>query len=219
MVTRFFQTKAIPPSLWNPCLCAAVPFYNNTYRWRSKHSSWLSVAIRIERHGEDPSQDPGRCTNNAHWGHNIILRCCRWRAILYRTNRWGKRDWRTNPWEETAIWKKRNRMGSTRGTILNEAKYKRNYKYWRKHNDVLHTRNQSKCTDTSSTRFRSCHKKTKNSKYLASHMMKCYWQQTNDLSITRRMKIVSSSKMDCSSGNTTERLVISNTTKSWYQGN
>ena len=100
-------------------LCAAVQFWNSTYRWFNKHSSWLSLAIRIESYGEDSSQNQGRCTNNAHWGHNILLRHCRSRAILFRTNRWWRRDWGTNRWEERPLSKKGNRTGSTWGTILN----------------------------------------------------------------------------------------------------
>ena len=96
-----------------------------------------------------------RCTNNAHWEHNILLRCCRWRAIFLYTDRWWRWDWRTNPWKERTISEKGNRMGSTWGTILNEAKYERIYKDWQKHYVVLHTRNQGKCTDTSRTRCRS----------------------------------------------------------------
>ena len=122
-VTQFFQTKSYSTMFVERMrLCAAVQLGNNTCHWFSNYSSWLSRAIRIEIHGEGPSQDQGRCTNNAHWGHNILLRCCRLRAILLRTSRWWRRDWRTNPWRERAISEKGNIMGSTWGTILNEAK-------------------------------------------------------------------------------------------------
>ena len=46
---------------------------------------------------------------------------------------------------------KSKKTGSTRGTILNEAKFWRIYKDWRKRYVVLHTWNQGKCTNTSRT--------------------------------------------------------------------
>ena len=143
---------------------AAVQFQNSTFRWFSQHSNWLFLQTRTESHGEDLPQNPGGCTNNAHWGHKILLRCCKWRAILLHTDRWWRRDWKTNPWRKRAITEKGNRMGSTKGTIFNEAKYQIFHKGWRKPYVVHHTRNQSKCTDTSRTRCRSSLEKVKTQK-------------------------------------------------------
>ena len=66
-VTRFFQTKAIPPSLWNAC------DYVLKFNFKIAHIA-VSVntaadflfTIRIESHGKYPSQNQGRCTNNTH---------------------------------------------------------------------------------------------------------------------------------------------------------
>ena len=127
----------------------------------SKHSSWLSLATRIESHLEDTFIDQRRCTDNAHWSYNFLLRCCIWGAIFLRTRRWWRWDWIANPWKEGAVWEKDNRMASAWGTILNEPKYKRIYKDWRKHYVVLHTRNQGKCADTSKTRCWSSLEKLK----------------------------------------------------------
>ena len=84
-------------------LCAAVQLKNNTYRCFSKHSSWFFFTIRIKSQGEDPSQDPGRCTNNTLWSHNILFRCCRWRTVFLHTNRWSRWNRRTDPTEKRTI--------------------------------------------------------------------------------------------------------------------
>ena len=149
-VTRFFQTKAIPPSLWNACDC--VLQFN--FKIAAKHSSWFPFTIRIESQGEDPSQDQGRCTNNTHWSHNILFRCYRWRTVFLHANRWSRWNRRTDPTKERAISQESRRMGSQSGTTLNEAKYQRIHKDWRKHYVVFPSWNQSKRENTSGARFR-----------------------------------------------------------------
>ena len=62
LVTRFFQTKAIPPSLWNACDYVLQRNFKIAHIAGLVESSWLSLAIRIESHGGDSSQNPGRCT-------------------------------------------------------------------------------------------------------------------------------------------------------------
>ena len=67
-VTRFFQTKAIPPSLWNAC------DYVLQFNFKIAHiagsvntaANFLSHQTRIKSYGEDPSQNQGRCANNPH---------------------------------------------------------------------------------------------------------------------------------------------------------
>ena len=82
-VPRFFQTKAIPPSLWNAC------DYVLQFNFKIAHiAGSVNTAVdffftnRIESHGSGPSQDQGRCSNNTHWSHNILLRCRRWRTVF-----------------------------------------------------------------------------------------------------------------------------------------
>ena len=136
-------------------LRAAVQFQISTYRWFSQHSSRISFQTWIESLGENLSQNPERCTNNASWGHNILLRCCWRRTILFHTGRCWRLDWRTKLWKEKAISEKADRMGSTWETILSEANYQRIHKDWRKHYVALHKRNRGNCTATSKKRCRS----------------------------------------------------------------
>ena len=66
-VTRFFQTKAIPPSLWNAC--DYVPQFN----FKIAHiacsvntaADFLS-RLELKVTQKNPSQDLGRCTDNAY---------------------------------------------------------------------------------------------------------------------------------------------------------
>ena len=75
-VTRFFQTKAIPPSLRNAC------DYVMQFNFKIAHiAGSVNIAAdflsRLELKEEDPSQNPGGCTNNTHRGVDIFLGCCR----------------------------------------------------------------------------------------------------------------------------------------------
>ena len=68
-VTRFYQTKAIPPSSWKACNCVLQFSFEIAYFAGSVNTAadFLSqLELKIESHREDPSQNPGRCTNNAH---------------------------------------------------------------------------------------------------------------------------------------------------------
>ena len=104
-------------------LRAAVQLQKITYRWFSKHSSWFLFTIRVESHGEDPSQDEGRCTNNTLWSRNILFRCRRRRTVFLHTTRWSRWNRRTDPTKKKTISWKSRRMGSQPRTILLEAKY------------------------------------------------------------------------------------------------
>ena len=66
-ITRFFQTKAISPSSWNAC------DYVLQFNFNKAHIAGLVntaadffLAVRYKSHRQDPSQDQGRCTDNAH---------------------------------------------------------------------------------------------------------------------------------------------------------
>ena len=155
-VTRFFQTKAIPPSLWNAC------DYVLQFNFKIAHIAGsvntavdFLFTIRIESHEKDPSQNQGRCTNNTHWGHNILFRCCRRRTVFLHAHRWQRWNRRTDPTRERTISGKSSRMGNQPGTILNEAKCQRIHKDRRKHYGVFPSWNKSKCENTSRARCRS----------------------------------------------------------------
>ena len=62
-ITRFFQTKALPPALWNACV----------YVLQSKFRTQLSYQSRTQNYGEDRSLVPVRPADNTHLVDNIPL--------------------------------------------------------------------------------------------------------------------------------------------------
>ena len=97
-VTRFFQSKAIPPSLWNACdYVLQFNFKIADIAGSVNTAADLFSTIRIESHGEDPSQGQGRCTNNTHWSHKILFGCCRGRTVFFHANWWSRWNRRTDP--------------------------------------------------------------------------------------------------------------------------
>ena len=87
LVTRFFQTKAIPPSLWNACDYVLQLNFNLAHIAGSVNKAAdffkrLELEVR-----EDLCQNTAGCTINTHRG-DIFLRCCRRRTILLHANRW-----------------------------------------------------------------------------------------------------------------------------------
>ena len=71
---------------------------------------------------------------------------------------------KTDPSTEKALSEKGNRMCRKSGTILDDAKYQRVRKDWRKHYVVFHQWNQGKCMNTSRERcwFSTEESKTQN---------------------------------------------------------
>ena len=87
-VTRFVQTKAIHPSLWNECVYAlqlnfkvaqTAGTVNIGTDFLSRLELKVTEKIRHEIRGY---------TNSNHRCDNIFLRCCRRRTILLPTSRW-----------------------------------------------------------------------------------------------------------------------------------
>ena len=65
-VTRFFQTIAIPPSLWNACNYV-LQFNFEIAHIAGSIDTAADFLSRLELEvTENPSQNPGRCINNAH---------------------------------------------------------------------------------------------------------------------------------------------------------
>ena len=57
-VTRFSQTKTIPPAIWIACDYVLHFFFQkSTQCWFSQHCGWLSLQTGTQCHGEDTSQN------------------------------------------------------------------------------------------------------------------------------------------------------------------
>ena len=87
-VTRFFQTKAIPPSLWNACayvlqfnfkIAHIAGSVNTAADFLSRLELKVTERIRLKIR-EDVQTTPLRSEHP--------LRCCRWRAVLLYTDGW-----------------------------------------------------------------------------------------------------------------------------------
>ena len=149
-VTRFFLTKSIPPSLWNPC------DYVLQFNFKIAHITGLvnitaDYLFRLELKATETIRLTIR--DDVQTTHTEVMTSSSDVAdaeqfFFTQTNDRDETK-KTNPWKGSTISEKGNRMGSTWGTILNEAKDKGSYKDWRMQYVVLHTRNQGKCTDTS----------------------------------------------------------------------
>ena len=160
-VTRFFQTKAIPRSLWKACdyvlqfnfKIAHIADSVNTaadFLSRLELKDWRGSASRS---GKMYKQHPLRSK------HPPLMLQMKNNSSLHK--QMVKLRLNNKPLKGKTISEKGNRLGSTWGTIFNEAKYQRIYKDWRKRYVVLHTQNQSKCTDTGRTWCRSSLEKLK----------------------------------------------------------
>ena len=151
-VTRFFQTKAIPPSLWNACE------YVLQFNFKIAHIGGLvdtapDFLSRLEmKVTEKIHLKTGRMYKQHPWGENIFLRCFAWKTIFLHATRRSKWNWKTDLATERTISEKSSRMGNISGTNLNEAKYQRIHKTRRKHYVVSHQENRSNCTNTSRVR-------------------------------------------------------------------
>ena len=155
-VTRFFQTKAIPPSLWNACdyvlqfnfKVAHIASSINTAadflsRLELKVTEKIHLKIREDVHRthiEVSTSSSDVADEEQFFFTQTDGRGETEEQILQRKIQSQKKD---------------SRMCNKSGTILNEAKYQRIHKDRRKHYVVFLPWNQSKCTNTKRTRCRS----------------------------------------------------------------
>ena len=131
-VTRFFHTKATPPSLWNACDCVLQFNFNEAhiggsvniavdflYRLELKITERIRFKIR-----EDVKTTPIEVTTSSS--------DIEYEEQLFSTQTYGEDETEEQTFERKEQSrknsKKGNRMSSTLGTILIEAKYKRVYK-------------------------------------------------------------------------------------------
>ena len=63
-VTRFFQTKAILPSLWNACDYVLQFNSRIAHIAGSVNTRVFPFTTRVKSQRKDPSQNQGRCANN-----------------------------------------------------------------------------------------------------------------------------------------------------------
>ena len=152
-LTRFFQTKAIPPSLWNACA------YVLQFNFKIAH-----IAGSVNAAADFLSRLQLKVTEKIHLK---IREAVQTTPIEVSTSSSVVADeeqfffTQTDAQDETEEQilqrkkqpqKKSSRMGSKSGTILDEAKYQRIHEDRRKHYVVFHPRNQSKYTNTSRSR-------------------------------------------------------------------
>ena len=79
-VTRFFQTKIIPPALWNACEYV-IQFCHSAYPGGTKHSCRLFVPIGSRSEGQTSDENSRRCTNTTDRNQCPICR-----GVTRRTN-------------------------------------------------------------------------------------------------------------------------------------
>ena len=81
-VTRFFQTKIIPPALWNACdYVIQFNFVNSAHPRSTKYSCRLFVPSGSRPEGQISHEDPRRCTNVTNRNKRPISR-----GVTGRTN-------------------------------------------------------------------------------------------------------------------------------------
>ena len=148
-ITRFFQTKAIPPALWNACdyvlqfnfkiahIAGSVKFAAD-FLPRLKLEVIEKICIKVREDIQKTHIEVTASSSDAADGDHFF----------FHTSRQQRRVRRTNPWTKKRIQTKCEAMGSEWGTILLEDKCERIYKDRRKHNVVFHKWNQGKCTNT-----------------------------------------------------------------------
>ena len=66
-VTRFLQTKATPPALWNACEYVLQTNFKIAHNARSVNTAAdFFLQTGPQSHGEDTSKKPGRSSNNTY---------------------------------------------------------------------------------------------------------------------------------------------------------
>ena len=155
-VTRFFQTKAIPPSLLNACdyvlqfnfkIAQIAGSVNTAADFFPRLELKVTERIRLKIR-EDVQTTPIEVTTSSS---DVAVEE---QFFFMHTDDQDETE------EQILQRKKQSRgkaveKGSQPGTILNEAKYKRIHKDRRKHYGVFPSWNKSKCENTSRARFRS----------------------------------------------------------------
>ena len=155
-VTRFFQTKAIPPSLWNACdyvlqfnfkIAHIAGSANTTADFVSRLELKVTERIRLKIR-EDVQKTLIEVTTSSS-------------GVADEEQFFFIQPDDQDETEEQILQRKEqsrqksSRMGSQPGTVLIEAKYQRIHKDRRKHYGVLPSWNQSKCQNRSRARCRS----------------------------------------------------------------
>ena len=156
-VTRFFQTKAIPPSLWNACdyvlqfnfkIAHITGSVNNAADFLSRLELKVTEKIHLKIR-EDVQRTPIEVSTSSS-------------DVADEEQIFFTHPDSQDETEEQILRKKKtisekcSRMGNKPGTILIEAKHQGIYKDRRKHYVVFQERNQSKCKNTSRARCGSC---------------------------------------------------------------
>ena len=148
-VTRFFQTKAILPSLWNACdyvlrfnfkIAHIAGSLNTAADFRSRLELKVTEKIHLKIRDDVQTTPIEVSTPSADVADE---------EQFFFTQTDGQDETE----EQMLQRKKQKRMSSKSGTILNEAKYQRIHK--------IHQPNQSKCRNTSRARCQSSTKDLK----------------------------------------------------------
>ena len=161
-VTRFFQTKAFPPSLWNACdymlqFNFEIAHITGSVNTASDFFSRLELKVTEKIHlkiREDVQTTPTEVTTSTSDVAN--------EEQFFFTQAEGENEIKEQIFQrKRQSRKKSNRLGSKSRTILNKTKNQRVHKDRRKHYVVVHKWNQGKCTNTSRARCRSRAEKCK----------------------------------------------------------
>ena len=139
--TRFFQTKAIPPSLWNACdyvlqfnfkIAHIAGSVNTTADFLSRLELKVTEKIHLKIR-EEVQTTPIEVSTNSSYDAD--------EEKMFFTQTDSQNETEEQILQKRAISEKGSRLGSKPGTILNQAKYQRLHKDRRKHYVVLHQRN------------------------------------------------------------------------------
>ena len=139
IVNRFFQTKTIPPSLWNACdyvlqFNFEIAHYAGSVNTAADFLSRLELKVTEKIHlkiREDVQTTPIEVSTSSS---DVADR----EQFFFTQPDSQDEAEEQNPTKETTISEKCRRMGNKPGTILIEAKCQGIYKDLRKHYVVLH---------------------------------------------------------------------------------
>ena len=216
-VTRFFQTKAIPPSLWNACdyvlqfnfkIAHIAGSVNTAADFLSRLELKVTEKIHLKIR-EDVQKTPVEVLTSSSDVAD--------EEQFFFTQTDGQDET-----EEQILQTKEQSHNKTAEWVANQepSLMKPSIKEFTKidGNTTSYSINGIK----TSARIRveqdvDLVLRNLKLRYLANHMMMCYWQRTDNLSTTKQTRIAVSSKMDSYFWNTTEKLVASNTIKFSYR--